>query len=323
MRLFGFLTLVFSLAWAQGSIEVESKIDRSEMLIGDVIQYSILVKHDPDIQVKELPMAANLGQFEIRDYTVHDPEKSNGKIIERIDYQISTFDTGEYTIPPVAIRYTVDQDSVVKSIKTEPLTITVNSLNPDQAGEIRDIKPPLAPAPNYKNLILLIVGIVLILLITIGIYIVLRRRKQGKPLFPQRTEPPRPPHEVALEALYQLQQSDLLATGQVKAFYSELSEILRVYIEGRTFIDALEMTTREMLAALHEQMADEEAIERLREVSETADLVKFAKFMPTESTHNRSMSLAFEFIERTRLFAEPEQEDAKQDDVQIQNEEEA
>jgi hypothetical protein len=114
-----------------------------------------------------------------------------------------------------------------------------------------------------------------------------------------------------------------LATGQVKAFYSELSEILRVYIEGRTFIDALEMTTREMLAALHEQMADEEAIERLREVSETADLVKFAKFMPTESTHNRSMSLAFEFIERTRLFAEPEQEDAKQDDVQIQNEEEA
>ncbi len=323
MRKLLLLTLAFSLVWAQGSIEVESKIDRSEMLIGDVIEYSILAKHDPDIEVKELPMAANLGQFEIRDYTVHDPVKSDGKILERIDYQISTFDTGEYTIPPVAIKYTVAQDSVVKSIKTEPLTITVNSLNPDEAGDIRDIKPPLAPAPNYKNLILLIVGIVLVLLLTVGIYIVLRRRKQGKPLFPQRTEPPRPPHEVALEALHRLRQSDLLATGQVKTFFSELSEILRVYIEDRYFIDAMEMTTREMLAALREQTADTESIEMLREVAETADLVKFAKFMPTENTHNRSLNLGFEFIERTRLFAEPEQEDTKQDDMEIQSEEKA
>jgi hypothetical protein len=323
MRIFGFLTLVFSLASAQGTIEVESMIDRSEMLIGDVVQYSINVKHDPDIKVKELPMAANLGQFEIRDYTVHDPQRNNGHVVERIDYQISTFDTGEYTIPAMEIHYTVAQDSVIKSIKTEPLTITVNSLNPDEAGDIRDIKAPLAPAPDYKNLVLLIVGIVLVLLITGGIYIVLRRRKQGKPLLPQRTEPPRPPHEVALKALHRLKQSDRLATGQIKAFYSELSEILRVYIEGRYFIDAMEMTTREMLKSLREHVGDEEAVEILRQVSETADLVKFAKFIPEEGTHSRSLKLAFAFVEHTRLFAEPEQEEPEENDVQMRTEEEA
>jgi hypothetical protein len=127
------------------------------------------------------------------------------------------------------------------------------------------------------------------------------RKKQGKGILPERKEPPRPAHEVALEALRKLRESDLLATGQIKAFYIELSEIVRRYIEGRYFVPALELTTGELMADLKQVSLASEARDVLRNLLEMSDLVKFAKYAPANEEHERALQLAESFVETTKL----------------------
>jgi hypothetical protein len=106
---------------------------------------------------------------------------------------------------------------------------------------------------------------------------------------------------VALEALRKLRESDLLATGQIKAFYIELSEIVRRYIEGRYFVPALELTTGELMDDLKQVTLEPDARDMLRDLLELSDLVKFAKYAPATEEHERALQLAESFVETTKL----------------------
>jgi hypothetical protein len=106
---------------------------------------------------------------------------------------------------------------------------------------------------------------------------------------------------VALEALRKLRESDLLATGQIKAFYIELSEIVRRYIEGRYFVPALELTTGELMDDLKQVTLEPDARDMLRDLLELSDLVKFAKYAPASEEHERAPQLAESFVETTKL----------------------
>ena len=287
--------------WSQGRIDVESQVDRSAINIGDVITYNVVVTHDKDVQLDDLPLATNLGAFEIRDYLVHDPFEQEGQIVEKIDYLISTFDTGEYIIPAINIQYRLPKDSLIHSIKTEPISIMVESLNPDEEGEIRDIKAPLAPDADYTRLVMIGGLILLLLLLAIFGFVYIKRRREGKSLFPQRAEPPRPAHLVAVEALDNLMARDLLEQNKVKEFYIELSEIVRTYINGRYFIDALEMTTMELIEQMKIENIDHDPVEKNQEILELADLVKFAKYKPLEKVSLRAVKMAREMIEITKI----------------------
>ncbi len=282
-------------------ISIESKVDRSSIHIGDVIRYSVIITHDPGVQLQTPSLAVNLGMFEIRDYKVQEPRKENGKIIEQTDYLVSTFDTGEFEIPSLQIGYSTGTDTTRKFLKTEPIKIVVQSLNPDQAGDIRDIKMPLVPPREYKNLILLITGVVLALAIAIVGFYYLKRRKEGKSFLPKRQKPPRPAHELALEALEKLVAGDLLSAGKVKEYYIELSEIIRQYVEGRYFLDALEMTTTQLLDKMKQEQINADAIQMMREFLDACDLVKFAKYIPTDEETQIVTRLAFDFVQQTKL----------------------
>ncbi len=290
-------------------ISIESKVDRSSIHIGDVIRYSVIITHNPGVQLQTPSLAANLGMFEIRDYKVQEPRKESGKIIEQTDYLVSTFDTGEFEIPSLQIGYTAGGDTTRKFLKTEPIKIMVQSLNPDQAGDIRDIKMPLVPPREYKNLVLLITGIVFVLAIAFLVFYYLKRRKEGKSFLPKRQKPPRPAHELALEALEKLVAGDLLGTGKVKEYYIELSEIIRQYVEGRYFLDALEMTTTQLLDKMNQEQINADAIQMMREFLDACDLVKFAKYIPTNEETQIVTRLAFDFVQQTKLvISEPVEE---------------
>jgi hypothetical protein len=111
----------------------------------------------------------------------------------------------------------------------------------------------------------------------------------------------RPAHEIALEALYKLRESDLLATGQIKAYYVELTEIVRRYIEGRYFVPALELTTGELMDNLKTVAIETEAKAMLQDLLEHSDLVKFAKYAPVADEHERTFQLAESLVETTKL----------------------
>lgn len=311
---------LFSLAaLAQGNISVDSRVDRNKILIGDVINYSVMVTRDENVECLMPSAAENLGMFEIRDYEILETRMVDGQAVEQIDYAISTFDTGEYVIPELAINYRVQGDSSWQTIVTEPHEIMVESLNPDEAGDIRDIKPPLTPPKDYRRLILFALSGLLLLAAILFIIYYRKRTREGKSLIPRRSKPPRPAHEVALAALQRLQQSDLLATGKIKEYYTELANIVRQYIEGRFYIFAREMTTTQLVNTMREQSLPEKDVEKVNGILAKSDLVKFAKLEPSADDSRAALELAFDYIDDTKLVfddAEQASEQSKADDSQ-------
>ncbi len=291
---------VFSLA-AQNSISIDSQVDKSTIRIGDLIKYTVTVTHSEDVTVQTPSLGANLGTFEIREYTPPKSEKKDGQIIEQITYTVSTFDTGAYEIPPLTFRYTIPGDTTEHVLQTEKLKIYVESLKPSEAGDIRDIKGPLSLPPNYRQLIIwgsVALGVALLLG---ALYYIYRRKKAGKGLLPKKEEPPRPPHEMALDELNALRASSLLAEGRIKEYYIQVSEIIRRYIEGRYFIIALELTTFELIEKMRAAEVETEIVQMIHDFLDNCDLVKFAKYQPTEKENVEIIERAVEIVERTKL----------------------
>jgi len=295
-----FLPFAFCLRAQESPVAVESRIDKSSITIGDTVRYTVRLTHDESVQVQWPALGANLGAFEIRDYQKPDPRQVKGRMIEEIAYTISTFDTGRFEIPPLTISYQTPPDTVRYALQTEKLEIYVASMRPSQDGDIRDIKAPRELPRDWKLIARLAGGAALILLLA-GVGYYFWRQRQGKPLLPAKAEPVRPAHEIALEALRQLRESDWLATGKIKAYYVELSEIARRYIEGRYFVPALEQTTSELMDNLKTVALEASPRAMLQDLLERSDLVKFAKYEPTTAAHHHALQVAEDFVEATKL----------------------
>jgi hypothetical protein len=110
----------------------------------------------------------------------------------------------------------------------------------------------------------------------------------------------RMPWEIALEELGKLRASDLLARGEYKLFYLELSDIFRRYLEKRYGIYALERTTVEIIDEFRKLALDSKEEKTIHEFLDGCDLVKFAKFVPTAEDIERDFQTAKEFVLQTR-----------------------
>lgn len=297
-------------------LTLTSQVDRSKITIGDLITYRITVSRLPEVEVEWPGLGSNLGAFEIRDYDVLDPREADGRILEEVRYTISTFDTGAFVIPPLAVRYFTPPDSVRHELQTEPLDIYVASLMPSIEGDIRGLKPQEELPPDYSTFIIWGLAGLLLLLLAVGTWLYLRYRKRGRLALFKPEPPPRPAHEVALEALRALEAEQLFEQGRVKEHFSRLADIVRAYLDGRFFIPALEMTTFEILA--HENLngqLDEQRRE-LESLLNICDLVKFAKYVPDPEEHRNALTQAYRLVESTKLvYAEPQEAgEAEQDE---------
>ena len=122
-----------------------------------------------------------------------------------------------------------------------------------------------------------------------------------------------PPHEEALLRLQQVKDEKLWQSGKIKEFYTEITDILREYMDRRFGINAMELTSEQILAFVRKNPEMEEVRQLLRQMLELSDLVKFAKFIPLEDENQRSMSDAFAFVEKTAPADAPAAEDASED----------
>jgi hypothetical protein len=109
-----------------------------------------------------------------------------------------------------------------------------------------------------------------------------------------------PPHEVALEALKVLEEKQLWQDGHFKRYYTELTDILRTYMDGRFKVSTLEKTSDEILRTM--RLTDgitNSSLQNLRQVLELADLVKFARFKPLPDENQLSLMNAKMFVSQT------------------------
>ena len=152
----------------------------------------------------------------------------------------------------------------------------------------------------------------LIILSLIVWYIVwyIRNRWQGK-VRQIKPAPKLPPHEIAIKALEELRNRKLWQNGKHKLYYSTLTEILRLYIEGRWAVGALEMTTDEIITALRDVDIKHDSRSNLVAILRTADMVKFAKALPDAEENEQLFSYAYYFVENTKSVVAEHNEDKR------------
>ncbi len=266
---------------AADPIVISSSCDRDEALIGDRLNYEVSVEWDEsEIEFGGISPGEELGVFEIAEFgQVSEETQQDGRRVRSWVLRLAAFETGEFEIPPFEIAYR-RIDGEEQTARTQPISIAVRSvLDPGQESIApKDFKAPadILPDPKYRRRTIAIVcaGVALILGAVALIWWLRKQRGEAE----ERFAPRRPVEEIALEQLDALESEGLAARGEFKAYYSRISEILRVYLGARYRIQAIDMTTFELLGALDGRMRDETSMRAHEEFCVEADLAKFAKW---------------------------------------------
>jgi hypothetical protein len=238
-------------------------------------------------------LAERIGDFMIRDFGEAKRTPVAGKSVNERWYDLVTYETGDQIVPGPPVHYRV-AGSDLQRIDAPDALVIVERLAGDDAAEIRDVKPPAAVPPDYTLLWWVLGGAALLLALVFGLYRFLNRgRVVAGP-------PPRPAHEVALEALARLRAGRLIESGQHGELYIRLSAVVRDYLEARFRLRAPEMTTEEFLQAMQTspQLSAEHRSLLARFLTE-ADLVKFARYVPSADDAERAYEAARRFVEST------------------------
>jgi len=212
---------------------------------------------------------------------------------------ITSFDSGAYSIPPVTVGYKLAKDSALRFALSQSIAFTVQTLPVDTTRAIKDIKGPMeAPLTFAEILPWLLAFLALAIVITLLVYY-LRKRRNNQPFINLPRKPKTPPFQIALESLGALKSKKLWQGGRMKEYHSELTDIIRLYIENQLGIAAIEMTTDDILEAFGENQNKPALLERLRQILTTADMAKFAKAQPLPAENELSLENAFGFVKET------------------------
>ena len=218
------------------------------------------------------------------------------------NFLITSFDSGFYTIPPIRFFYRELPDTTIGIAQTETLLLSVHTLAVDTTKVFKPIKGPLTVPLTFREILPWLLLAVLVVLIILAILFYLKKRKNAEPVFKIRSEVQLLPHEIALSELEKLRIKKLWQGGRIKEYHSDLTDILRTYLENRFSIMALEMTSQEIIDNIRSQNTmHNDSVGKLNHILSMADLVKFAKMQPLPVENDLSMDNAVAFVQETAV----------------------
>ncbi len=259
------------------TIQLRQEVSPKTITIGDLIKVETTVVTSSTVVPAPFKPGVPLGEFEIRNFSSTPPKTiENGKISITHSMDITTFSTGTQTIPSLTLAFQ-GPDGTPAETKTEEVKIEVRSLLMEKGDEggLRPLKG-LYNFPSYLWLWILLA----LLAAAGGAYWIWKHYKKRALQLGVAQGPPKPPEQWAWENLHKLEDSDFIEQGKVKEYYSELSFILRGYLERRYQVSALERTSAELLADFRKMNHSPHLSNLLKDFLETGDLVKFAKYTP-------------------------------------------
>lgn len=226
------------------------------------------------------------------------PQKNLLKMQQKL--VITSFDSGTFDIKAFVFQFKNQKDGQTFKANTNLLTLRVYSPQVDTTKAFKPIKAPVAEPYTlgeilpWALLVLALIGGVIFLIWY------LKKRKNHEPVFARKPKPVLPPHEEAIKKLEELRLSRLWQAGKIKAYHSAITDIMRQYFTRRFGFDALEMTSDEVMENLEDKKVNAEALQKIREVFQLADLVKFAKAAPTAVENDISLNYCIDFVNETK-----------------------
>lgn len=296
------------------TVQAEAKLDRFAIKIGEQTQLHLIAKFHANDKV-EFPalkdtISSKIQIVSSKADTITDKDDVSLRTI-RHNYTITSFDSGDYVIPSYAFH------TQAGDIKTEPLKLMVATVAVDTTKAAYDIKQPLAISYTFWDWLrdnwVLVVSILAALLIIGGVIYYLKKRPK-KDVVVEESKPEVPPHIIALQKLTAIGDKKLWQQEQTKQYHTEITDVIREYLESRYAIQAMEQTSDEIFASLRYMDISDENRNALRQVLILADLVKFAKEKPAPFENEQSMDNAVSFVKKTQqVFQSPvvKEEDKK------------
>ena len=294
-------------------ISAETRVSPREVTVGDIVTYSIIVRHDAGIQVAPPDPTPHFKKgFEYVDQGTAGPLTVKGQQEQTFWFKFRADRVGFYNLPEIPVGFNVpapdDPSQIIpgtlQAPKAEIIIRSVLFID-EQAEDIKDIKPIIGAGLNWPKYLKRIVAGLAVLLIAAGLYWWFLPRKKS-PAAAARI-PDIKPHEIALAELDQLLARKLLASGRFREHYFELSEIFRRYLGALWSIPALDWTTEEIHDYLSRHRDTDPELQRtiLALLPET-DQVKFAKATVALNTAYRHVDSVREFIRITTPKEKPE-----------------
>lgn len=289
-------------SWAQ-NCQADAKLDSTHILIGDHLNVRLSVTAPANLPILIPQLKENmLDSMEWIANSPIDTIKNGAQNTYRQTITITAFDSGTFVFPPLPI---LSADSSLLA-QTQPLSFEVATVAVDTTAAIRDIKQPVRVLITFRELVpYILMGLAIAAIVALLVFLFMKygRKKHVKKVV-AKPKPKIKPHILALTALEELRTKKLWQEGKVKPYYSELTDIVREYIDNRWEIDAPEMTSNEILNEIDGLKLSPELVEKLRFVLSTADLVKFAKWEPLPNDHDTCMKNAVLFVKETAEQAE-------------------
>ncbi len=297
-------------ASAQNHIVVRAQMDSAAIMMGDQTTVRLELSQDKGKFVR-LPVIQDTLVAGVEVLKISKPDTldlKNNRIQINNEVLVTSFDSGLYYLPP--FKYVIDNDT----FETQALSLKVVPVPVDTTHAEFDIKTVDAPPFVLWDFIPVWVLYLLLALVVIaaGIYAYWRWGRNKKSDDVADAKQIVPPYERAMQALQELKDSKLWQQGQEKAYYTTLTEILRTYIDGRFHINAMEMTTTQIIETLRRNEETKAVNQQLRDILAMADFVKFAKMRPLPDDNEQVMRYAETFVEETKpeeKTPEPSNED--------------
>ena len=289
------LLIITTLINAQVSVSV--KTDKDQYLIGDYIRVQLNVTSDSTYTL-DWPNENNITTYDLITSNPIDTTRINNTYNLRQELVFSIYDSGTYYLPQIKIAYKKLRDTAMYFAFSDSVLFTVQTVPVDTTATIKPIKEVIQVKVVNYTWIYIVGGLILLAGIALVIYFVFFKSKIQ--IIIKEKVPTVSYYEKTIQLLKELDLKKLWQKDDLKEYYSELTEIVRAYLEKRFGIKALESTSDEILAQLNNVDVSAQQIEHIRFILELADLAKFAKSRPLQNENISAMQNAFSFVESTK-----------------------
>jgi hypothetical protein len=276
-------------------LTVEYAVDRDTILVGDHVELVVTACY-PTNGVLELPEIGREKDVLLLKRDWANVPREDGLTQSETRYTLTSFRLGDHAVSTNAITCTVGDRTFTTNFPPVVLHVQT-SLPPEASSRIADIKPVRKLPGRIPRWTWLALGAAVAAFLA-GL-ITTRLWKNRDKLVP--SAPPVPAHVIALRALQALKNRNLLEQDECKPFYTELSDILRTYLEGRFHLNAPDETTEEIVEEMSRSPELSGAQRNiLQEFMRQADMVKFAKGHPDRTTMEAAFITTEQFVNETK-----------------------
>ena len=326
-----FLMAVFALLGGLKAqdVEVEGKVESTDVQVGKpfTLNLSLKVPYGWFVEWNDFTTDTLSEQLDIiKRSDVERTADADSNVIVKQQLTLMTFDTGQVQVPPIALKYARSFDDANRlKAYTDPIDLYSTTIAVDTTLAYKPIVEPITAPVQMKEVFPWILAVLLLALAVFGIWYWRRHRKTKVDADGNIVRGPViPPYDKAVGDLENLRQQKLWQSGKVKEYYSSLTDIAREYIEGQFGVNAVEMTTDDILEEIKPLHFSQETYDKLKGTMEVADLVKFAKYSSSNLESENAMNSMTEFVNESyeQYKQRKAEEEAKLAEIKKQKQEE-